>query len=129
MRRPFLIGLLALGTVLGFGSGFAHLHYRAMMRRQAFEERVAGLCVNAARQANAAAVPTAPVAAAPSPAPAPATVNPTTIYVVPSLAPAYPVAAPVPSAVAPSLPAPAPQPIVSSPAPGSPSPGVSAPRP
>ena len=26
MRRNLLIALLALGTVVGFGSGFAHLH-------------------------------------------------------------------------------------------------------
>jgi hypothetical protein len=28
VRRPLLIGSLATGTVLGFGSGFASMHYR-----------------------------------------------------------------------------------------------------
>jgi hypothetical protein len=28
IRRPLLIGSLATGTVLGFGSGFASMHHR-----------------------------------------------------------------------------------------------------
>ncbi len=28
MRRNLLVAVLALGAILGFGSGFAHLHHR-----------------------------------------------------------------------------------------------------
>lgn len=97
MRRPFLIALLAFGAVAGFGSGISHMRHRAEWRHQEFERHVAELCVNAARESAPATVtaaqPAAPVSvtATANPAPAsPTTVNPTTIYVVPSLVPGYP---------------------------------------
>lgn len=54
MRRRLQIALLALGTVAGFGSGFAHSHCRAESRRAAFERHVAGVCARAALEADAA---------------------------------------------------------------------------
>lgn len=50
MRRPFLMALLALGTVAGFGSGFASLHGHSC-HRQSFEQHVADVCTDAARRA------------------------------------------------------------------------------
>jgi hypothetical protein len=56
MRRKLLIGLLAFGTVAGFGSGFfsmAHGGCRSgQSRREAFERHVAAVCVDAARRAD-----------------------------------------------------------------------------
>ena len=49
MRRRLLIALLALGTVGGYGMGFASMRCRAHSRRAAFEQHVAKLCVDAAR--------------------------------------------------------------------------------
>ena len=53
MRRRILIAVLALGTVLGFGAGFASLHHRGCAHHgrygsAAFEERVSELCADAA---------------------------------------------------------------------------------
>lgn len=50
MRRPFLIALLALGTVGGYAAGFASLHGHGHARRAAFERHVANVCIDAARQ-------------------------------------------------------------------------------
>jgi hypothetical protein len=56
MRRNVKILVLGLGVVLGYGSGFAglcaHRH-----RREAFEQHVARVCVEAARNPNAAPAP------------------------------------------------------------------------
>lgn len=56
MRRNVKILVLAFGVVLGYGSGFAglcaHRH-----RREAFERHVAQVCVDAARNPNAAPAP------------------------------------------------------------------------
>jgi hypothetical protein len=49
MRRPFLILLLALGAILGFGSGIHQLRWHSWARRAAFERHVAEICVDAAR--------------------------------------------------------------------------------
>lgn len=56
MRRPFLMLLLALGTVAGFGSGFASMHCHAG-HRQTFEQHVADVCTDAARRENLRAAP------------------------------------------------------------------------
>jgi hypothetical protein len=54
MRRRILIAVLALGTVLGFGAGFAHLRWRGACGHHgrygsaAFEERVSAICADAA---------------------------------------------------------------------------------
>jgi len=48
-RQRFLIALLALGTVGGYGLGFASLHCHGEARRAAFERHVAQVCVEAAR--------------------------------------------------------------------------------
>ena len=60
MNRKIRIALLAFGTVAGYGSGIAHLAcFRA--RHAAFEQHVAKVCVDAARDAK----PAPPPAAAP----------------------------------------------------------------
>ncbi|MEO7112993.1 MAG: hypothetical protein ABI183_21320 [Polyangiaceae bacterium] len=53
MRRPFLMVLLALGTVAGFGSGFASMHgcHRGGGGSR-FEQHVADVCYQAAQRAN-----------------------------------------------------------------------------
>jgi hypothetical protein len=48
--RKIAIVLLSLGTIVGFGSGFASMRHRACARRDAFEKRVADICVDAARR-------------------------------------------------------------------------------
>jgi hypothetical protein len=51
MRRRLLIGLLALGTIGGFGSGIASMMGAGrchQSRREAFERHVAQVCVDAA---------------------------------------------------------------------------------
>ena len=53
MRRDVRIALLTAGVILGFGSGFHALRMRHWERRQAWERHIAGLCVDAARQAPA----------------------------------------------------------------------------
>jgi hypothetical protein len=49
MKRRILIAVLALGTVGGFGMGFASMRCNARHRRAAFEQHVAKVCVDAAR--------------------------------------------------------------------------------
>ena len=51
MKRRLAIVLLTLGTIGGYASGFASLKCHSHKRRQAFEDHVAQICVNAARQA------------------------------------------------------------------------------
>ena len=48
MRRKILIAVLALGTVGGYVSGFAHMRCSGRARRAAFEAHVAKVCVDAA---------------------------------------------------------------------------------
>jgi hypothetical protein len=47
--RKILIVLFSIGTVAGFGSEIAGWHHCANHRRAAFEQHVADVCVNAAR--------------------------------------------------------------------------------
>jgi hypothetical protein len=54
LRRKIVIALLTLGTIGGFASGIASLRCRAQWRRAAFERHVAAVCVQAARDADAA---------------------------------------------------------------------------
>ena len=54
MKRRFLIVLLTLGTIGGFGSGIASMRCHAHSRRAAFERHVAKVCVDAARRSKAA---------------------------------------------------------------------------
>lgn len=49
MRRKIAIVLLSLGTLVGYGSGFASLACHRRARQQAFEQHVAQVCVNAAQ--------------------------------------------------------------------------------
>ncbi len=51
MKRRLAIVLLTLGTIGGYAAGFASLKCHSQHRRQAFEDHVAQICVNAARQA------------------------------------------------------------------------------
>jgi hypothetical protein len=48
MKRKILIVLLSLGTVGGFGAGFASMGHKSCHRRAAFERHVSQLCVDAA---------------------------------------------------------------------------------
>ncbi|HWL86215.1 MAG TPA: hypothetical protein VNO21_10455 [Polyangiaceae bacterium] len=50
-RQRFLIALLALGAVGGYGLGFMSLHCHGEARRAAFEHHVAQICTEAAREA------------------------------------------------------------------------------
>jgi hypothetical protein len=52
MKRQIVIGLLAAGTVLGYAGGFASMRCNGKWRREAFERRVASVCVEAARGAD-----------------------------------------------------------------------------
>ena len=62
-RRPFLMALLAIGTVAGYASGFASMHCHSQCHRQvdsgrvaglsAYEQHVADVCVAAAERAKA----------------------------------------------------------------------------
>lgn len=71
MKRKILIGVLALGTVVGYGSaiarmrgghgGYGYGHGGWHDRRAAFERRVADICTDAALRAR----PDRPPAAAP----------------------------------------------------------------
>jgi hypothetical protein len=54
MRRRALIFVLALGTIVGFGSGLLGCHYRGADRRQAFEDHVADVCTRAAERSRVA---------------------------------------------------------------------------
>jgi len=51
MRRSILVPLLALGTIGGYGAGFASMACHSHARRAAFERHVAAVCVDAARRA------------------------------------------------------------------------------
>lgn len=95
MRRKLLIGLLALGTVGGFASGFASLRHCREARRQSFEQHVAQVCVDAARKDDAARLGSAP--AAYNGVPVIVQVNPA----AQNAAPVVPQAVPVPAAPAP----------------------------
>ena len=55
MKRKVVIGLLALGTVLGYGAGFASLRHgkHGCSRKAAFERHEAALCEGAAERTNA----------------------------------------------------------------------------
>lgn len=53
MKRKVIMGLLALGTVGGFASGFASMKCHARNRHEAFERKVADVCVRAAREVDA----------------------------------------------------------------------------
>ena len=53
MKRKVIMGLLALGTLGGFASGFASMKCHARNRHEAFERKVADVCVRAAREADA----------------------------------------------------------------------------
>jgi hypothetical protein len=49
MRRPFLLFVLGIGALFGFGSGIHELRWRHWAQRSAFERHVAQICVDAAR--------------------------------------------------------------------------------
>jgi hypothetical protein len=51
MKRSLLIGLLAAGTVLGYGAGIFSTACHASHRRDALERHVAATCVEAALRA------------------------------------------------------------------------------
>jgi hypothetical protein len=55
MKRRLLIVLLALGTVGGYGMGFAQMRCHARARHHGFERHVAKICADAARSPRAAA--------------------------------------------------------------------------
>ncbi len=50
IKRKIVMGLLLLGTVGGFASGFARLGCHGKQRREAFEAKVAETCVRAAQR-------------------------------------------------------------------------------
>ena len=50
MGRKIVIALLALGTVVGFGSGIARWHHARSGGRDRFMDMVAERCVDAARR-------------------------------------------------------------------------------
>lgn len=60
MKRRLLIGLLAFGTVAGFGSGFFVLGARVHARHGAFERHVADVCADSAIRARRAAATLTP---------------------------------------------------------------------
>ncbi len=49
VRLKLRIALLALGTVVGYGSAAFHCAHARHARHQAFEQHVARVCVDAAR--------------------------------------------------------------------------------
>lgn len=51
MRRRIVKGLLILGVVLGFGSGFAHMRHRHCDYRERAMRDFAAECQRAAREA------------------------------------------------------------------------------
>jgi hypothetical protein len=57
MRRRILMAVLAVGTVAGYGSGFAHMRHCSRDRHAAFEQHVAKVCVDAARGTGGTAAP------------------------------------------------------------------------
>ncbi|HJL22083.1 MAG TPA: hypothetical protein RMH80_07610, partial [Polyangiaceae bacterium LLY-WYZ-15_(1-7)] len=60
MKRNILLALLSVGTVGGFGAGFASLHHHHRHRRAHFERHVAQVCLEAARELEADEAPHAP---------------------------------------------------------------------
>ena len=50
MMRKLVMVLLALGTIVGFGSGMARWHHERRHGRDRFMDRVAEECVQAARR-------------------------------------------------------------------------------
>ncbi len=52
-RRPFLMALLAVGTIAGYASGFVSMHCHSACHRASFEQHVADVCVAAADRAKA----------------------------------------------------------------------------
>ena len=59
IRRKLAIFALAFGTVAGYGSAFCHWSHCHRARQQSFEQHVARVCVDAARnQGEGAARPT-----------------------------------------------------------------------
>lgn len=50
IKRKIIMGLLALGTIGGFASGFASMRCHGKYRREAFQDRVAETCVRAAKR-------------------------------------------------------------------------------
>jgi len=63
MRRSISITVLALGTVLGYGSAIYGMRYHRC-HREAFERHVADVCVDAANRAQSGqAAPKAPLPA------------------------------------------------------------------
>ncbi len=55
IKRRIVMALLALGTVGGFASGFASMSCHARGRHQQWEDRVAEVCVRAAKNVDAGA--------------------------------------------------------------------------
>ena len=53
MKRRLLIALLALGTIGGYGAGFASMRCHGKARRDAWERHVARVCIDAARSKDA----------------------------------------------------------------------------
>ena len=51
MKRRIAIVLLTLGTIGGYAAGFASMRCHSWQRRQAFEQHVAKVCVDAAQNA------------------------------------------------------------------------------
>ena len=100
MRRRLVLAFLAAGAVIGYGSGFSHLHHW----REHHDLWAAGRC-EAMRSGEAAPFERAVGAPAPLAQPIAQPQSVQTIYVQ---APAAPAAAPVVAASAPSAPAPAP---------------------
>jgi hypothetical protein len=49
IKRKIVMGLLVLGTIGGFASGFASMRCHGKHRREAFENRVAETCIRAAK--------------------------------------------------------------------------------
>lgn len=52
MKRKIVMGLLVLGTIAGFGSGFARMCHGRHRGHEQFMDRVADECVQAARRAD-----------------------------------------------------------------------------
>ena len=99
MRRKLLIAVLALGTVGGYAAGFASMRSCHNHRRDAFEQRVAKVCVDAARQSDAAAA-----AARDAQRPQPHTFTAPVVVNVHPAAPAAAPAAPAANAASPTDP-------------------------
>lgn len=72
MRRKIKIVLLTIGMIGGFASGAASARCHGQWRRESFEQRVARVCVDAARAAEVAAPKAAEVAAPKAEPPKPA---------------------------------------------------------